>query len=113
MLHSSGLAASAVMQAATPAAPVTGGTVLVVNTAMNGLTVVNPAGTLATLTVSLPADAASTIGQIERIAFRQIITSLTVNVAGGGTVSGAPATAQINDNIGFQKIATNIWSRLV
>lgn len=113
MLHSTGLSAANVMQSATPAPPTTGGTVTIVNTAMSGLTVVSPAGTLAALTVSLPTDAASTIGQIERIAFRQAITTLTINVSGGGTVSGAPVTAQANDNIGFQKIAANTWNRLV
>lgn len=112
MLHSSGLSAADVMQAAPQSIPVTGGTVSVTNTAMNGLTVVNPAGALATLTVNLPADGVSRIGQIERIAFLKTITALTIGVTGGGTAAGAPTSALPNDNFGFQKVAANTWTRL-
>lgn len=106
-----GLAITDVMQAATPAPPVAGGTVAIANTGMMGLTVINPAGTLATLTVNLPADATSKIGQIERIAFLRAITLLTIG--GATTILGAPASAALGDNIGFQKVAANQWVRLV
>jgi len=105
-----GIAKTDVMQAATPAPPSTGGTVTVTNTGMSGLTVVNPAGTLATLTISLPADAASQIGQIERIAFLKAITLLTIS--GATTILGAPLAAVLGDNIGFQKVAANTWTRI-
>jgi len=110
MLHASGLAASDVMQAASPAPPVSGGTVNIVNTGISGLTVINPAGTLATLTVSLPSDANSKLGQIERICFLRAITLLTIN--GASSILGAPAAAALGDNIGFQKVAANQWVRL-
>jgi len=105
-----GISKSDVMQAATPAPPSTGGTVTVTNTGLTGLTVVNPAGTLATLSITLPADANSTIGQVERIAFLKSITALTIN--GATTILGAPVSAVLGDNIGFQKVAANTWTRM-
>lgn len=111
VFRSGGLAASDVMQSLTPTPPLSGGTVTITNTGMSGLTVINPAGTLATLTVNLPADATSKIGQIERIAFLRAITLLTVG--GATTILGAPAAAALGDNIGFQKVAANQWVRLV
>jgi|SRR6478752_6224066 len=111
MLHSSGLAPSDVMQTATPAPPVSGGTVAINNTGMSGLTVINPAGTLATLTVNLPSDASSRVGQIERIAFLKSITLLTF--AGAPSIIGAPTAAALGDNIGFQKVAANQWTRVI
>lgn len=111
MFRSGGLAPSAVMQAAPQAVPVSGGTVQSTNTAMMGLTVVNPAGTLATLTVNVPPEATSTIGQVERFAFLKAITLLTV---GGATnILGAPSSAVVGDNIGFQKVAANTWTRMI
>lgn len=109
--RSGGMSKADVMQSATPAPPSSGGTVAIINTAMNGLTVVNPAGTLATLTVTLPADAASQIGQIERIAFLKAITLLTIS--GASTILGAPIAAILGDNIGFQKVAANTWIRIL
>lgn len=106
-----GLAASDVMQSTTPAPPASGGTINITNTGMVGLTVINPAGTLATLTVNLPPDATSKVGQIERIAFLRAITALTIG--GATTILGAPASALLGDNIGFQKVAANQWLRLV
>lgn len=106
-----GLAATDVMQTNTPAPPVAGGTVTITNTGMNGLTVINPAGTLATLTVNLPSDSTSRIGQIERIAFLRAVTALTIG--GATTILNAPASALLGDNIGFQKVAANQWVRLV
>lgn len=110
MLHASGLSASAVMQTPAPSAPASGGTVQIANTAIMGLTVVNPAGTLAALTVALPVDAQSNIGQIERIAFLKAITALTIS--GATTILGAPLAAVVGDNIGFQKVAANTWVRM-
>lgn len=109
-VRSSGLSASQVQQVSTPAAPVTGGNVQITNTAMQGLTVVNPAGTLAALTVTLPADNVSSIQQIERIAFMRAITVLTIS--GATSILGAPLAAALGDNIGFQKVAANTWTRV-
>lgn len=112
MLHSTGLAATDIMQSSTPAPPIAGGTVAITNTGMNGLTVVNPAGVLATLTVNLPADSVSKIGQIERIAFLKAITLLTLGVTGGGSILNAITSAALNDNVGYQKVAANTWIKM-
>lgn len=109
-MRSAGLAASQIQQSSTPGAPVSGGTVSITNNAMQGLTVINPAGTLALLTVTLPPDNQSSIQQIERIAFLKAITALTIN--GATTILGAPLAAAIGDNIGFQKVAANTWTRV-
>ena len=100
------------MQAQQQATPTTGQTVQITNNALLGLTVINPAGTLGALTVALPLDASSSIGQIERIAFMKAITALTIN-AGAGMVYGVSSTALLGDNIAFQKIAANTWTRLL
>lgn len=92
-------------------APTTGQTVQSLSTAMIGLVNIQPAGTLAALTVNLPTEATSFIGQIVRIAFFKAITALTI--AGPTTVYNAPSSAAIGDNIGFQKTSANTWSRLV
>lgn len=110
-VRASGLSASQVQQVSTPGAPISGGTVQITNSAMQGLTVVNPAGTLAVLTVALPSDANSAIQQIERIAFMKAITLLTIS--GATTILGAPLAAALGDNIGFQKVAANTWTRVL
>ena len=109
-LRSGGMSPSQVQQVSNPAPPASGATVQVTNTAMQGLTVINPAGALATLSVSLPADGQSTIMQIERIAFLKSVAALTIN--GATTILGAPLAAAIGDNIGFQKVAANTWTRV-
>lgn len=70
------------------AAPTTGQTV-VSNGA--GTLIINPAGTLATLTITLPASPVD--GQAFGVAISQVITALTVN---GGTIRGAPSTTSLN-----------------
>lgn len=54
---------------------------------------VAPAGTIAAMTFTLPAAVDSRVGMIRRLQSSQIITALTVNVAGSGTVAGASLTA--------------------
>lgn len=70
-------------------APLTGGTV----TSSYGLrsNIVNPAGTLAALTVNLPTGVID--GDITRISFTQAITALTIATTDSSTVVGAPTTA--------------------
>lgn len=72
--------------------PTTGGTVTVANT--NRRTVLNPAGTLATLTVALPT---GIDGQLLTVTSTQIVTSLTVSSA-GNTVLGAPAALAVGQS---------------
>lgn len=70
-------------------APMTGATVTM--TAGTETAVIAPAGTLAALTVALPACTSGYDGSIARYSSTQTITALTVN-ATSGTVSNAPTT---------------------
>lgn len=73
----------------TTTAPTTGGTVAAATTQWN---VINPAGTLATLTITLPDNPVD--GELVEYSFRQIITSLTVAAgAGGASVDGITTAA--------------------
>ena len=72
--------------------PTTGSTVTFATTQRQALIV--PAGTLATLTVTLPACAAANDGDEKSLVFSQIVTALTVG-ASAGSVIGAPAAAAV------------------
>lgn len=75
-----------------------------------------PAGTLATLTFTLPTSANSRVGQIVRMWSSEIVTTLTVNVSGGGTIFGAALTAAAaNTPYAWQCVSTagtGTWIRL-
>jgi len=61
--------------------------------------ILNPAGTIAVLTVTLPPTPVD--GQIAGIAFTQIVSALTVNAPGGATVAAAPTSAAVDTNFRF------------
>lgn len=88
------------------AAPATGATVVV--EAGDTWLLLTPAGTLATLTVTLPT---ATDGQIVRVTSSQILTALTVG--GGSTVNGAPTAMAANGYFTMAYSATlNVWQRI-
>jgi hypothetical protein len=62
----------------------------------------NPAGTLAALTIKLPPNPLP--GVVVSIASSQTITALTVQTFGGAAVAGAPTTLAINTNVYFNWI---------
>jgi hypothetical protein len=73
---------------------------------------VNPAGTIAALTVKLPPVAGQALGKIVVISFSQIVTALTVQDSAAGAVAstaGAVATAHvyryINTTLGWVRWA--------
>jgi uncharacterized membrane protein len=66
----------------------------------------NPAGTLAALTVNLPPRPLP--GVTVSLASSQLITTLTVHSSSGGAVTGAPTTLAINTNVYFTWI-NNAW----
>lgn len=87
-------------------APVTGATVAMA--AGEGSRILNPAGTLATLTVNLPPNPVDS--QIARISSTKALTALTVGVTDGSTVNGAPTA--LAANAGFVMMydkAANTW----
>lgn len=72
-----------------------------------------PAGTIAGLTVVIPLDAQSVIGQIIKLFSTQTVTTLTVT-ANGNTLNGVAVTtlgAGVN-GVSWQKIDSNRWVRL-
>lgn len=70
--------------------PLTGDTVTLVTT--NRRTILNPAGTLATLTVDMPASPID--GQLQTVSTTQIITALTVT-GGGHSIIGQPTALTV------------------
>jgi len=83
--------------------PTTGQTIS--PTANCGLAIVDPAGTLAALTVALPSGPAE--GQFFQLFTTKALTALTLS---GGTVVGAPATLAANASVTFQySTVTSKW----
>lgn len=76
------------------AAPLTGTTVAVAAGTTN--MVLDPAGTIATLTLTLPAASLLQDGQILRISSSQTVTALTVTPGSGTTVSNTPTAITIS-----------------
>lgn len=96
-----------------PSTPVTGATVTFGTQTTDIDLYLNPAGTLATLTINFPTDGNSFIEQVLSVLTTQIITALTVAVS-GGTIFGTAATALTSGQvIAYKKIAANTWFRLV
>lgn len=96
----------------TTVVPTTGQTIVVPN--RTGTYTVNPAGTLAALTITLP-NAGFSIGDLLTIPFRQAITAGTINGATGQTVNGAAIAAAaiaINTTLAYRYVATNTWQRV-
>lgn len=107
-------AASSVAQvtpAIQEASPTTGQTVTMTDDMTDGTLYVTPAGALLALTVALPSNANSRIGQIRRIVTSQIITGLTVSAA-SATIFGLPTTLALGGSVSFQKIADGKWARI-
>jgi hypothetical protein len=88
------------------AVPVTLGTVVM--TAGTQRLIINPAGTLAVLTVTLPATPVN--GQLAKVSFTQAITALTFNAPAGATVVAAPTSAAIDTTFRFIYVsASTSW----
>lgn len=96
------------LQAVTPNA---GDTVLMTDNSTTGLLMLTPAGTLATLTVTLPSDANSIVNQERTICSSKIVTILTFN--GATTIYGTITALAVGDCITFKKVATNTWARKI
>lgn len=96
----------------TAVTPLTGATVTASALLANETIYITPAGTLATLTVSWPSNANSSIGQ--RFAFfsTQTITALTVS-SPSQTLVGTALTAMVaNTEYAWVKTAASVWIRV-
>jgi hypothetical protein len=88
----------ALYQTYTYTSPTTGSTVTIADT--QDTAIINPAGTLAALTVKLPTCSSSYDGKMARFQSNFAITSLTVS-ATAGTVTTAPSTLLQGQGIGY------------
>lgn len=88
-------------------APVTGANVQMTDNALDGTLYINPAAALANLTITLPSDANSRLGQIRRIATNKAIASLTLT--GAASIMNAVTSMSGGDCVQFQKIDSNTW----
>lgn len=87
------------------ATPATGNTVTIANTVYHQI--IDPAGTLATLTVNMPAT--PTNGQYEDVRFSQIITALTVS-GNGNSIVGNPTSAAVGSQFScFFRTTNTTW----
>lgn len=102
-------------QTVVPATPTTGFTITA-SPRVDQTHYLTPAGTLATGTFTLPTAANSREGQIVRLWSTQIVTALTVNVSGGGTILGTALTAAaVNTPYAYECVSTSgsgTWIRL-
>lgn len=92
------------------ASPIAGATVNITEGGDDLLLNLTPASTLASLTVTLPSDGSTRIGQIIRVYTSQTITALTIN--GATTIRDNVTTLLGQDAVAFQKIAANTWGRV-
>lgn len=93
------------------ASPLTGATVALPDDERSGYLYLTPAGTIAALTVNLPTNAKSILGQVERFISSQTVTALTVAQAGGGLVAvGIPTTIGPAAPFALMKVAANTWA---
>jgi hypothetical protein len=91
--------------------PTTGQNVVMTDNDKDGILYLNPAGLLAALTVTLPSNANSKIGEERLIASSKAVTLLTVVNPSGGTVI-APASLALGANIAMRKVADNTWMQV-
>lgn len=90
----------------TSLSPTTGNTLTANSLMLNEQFYVTPSGTLANLSISLPTVANSRIGQQIDVFISQIISSLSVSVAGSGTVvGGSPITSNVNSTFGYKCVS--------
>ena len=93
--------------------PGTGFNVAVTNNGNNGWLLLQPAGTLATGTITLPLNTVAADGQELTVTTTQQITALTIGLNGATAVFGAPTSLGADD---FFKLrfyqTTNSWYRI-
>jgi hypothetical protein len=90
--------------------PVNGGTVTTPTQDKDHIEEINPAGTLASLTVEIPVG--NNVGRLVQIISSQEITALTITVLGGGTVYGAQTTIAADGFGSYRQISATTWARV-
>jgi len=87
--------------------PTTGQTITLTKNNLDGACAITPAGTLASLTITLPDESVSRINQSRDIWISQAITTLTIN--GATTIIGNVTNSLANAWITCKKVAANTW----
>lgn len=90
--------------------PTAGQTVVMTDDSLDGSLNLTPAGLLATLTITLPSEANSRIGQERRINTTQALTALTIG--GASSILNTVTTLALGGSVTFEKIAANTWIRV-
>lgn len=91
--------------------PLTATTVAFNASTQDQVAYLTPAGALAALTVNVPADAASLLGQQCLLVSTQAVTALTLGQTGGGaTILGGITALAAGVPITLTKVAANTWS---
>lgn len=96
--------------------PLTGANIAVTDGASDNTNVhliVTPAGTIATLTITLPASSGAVDKQEVLVNCTQIVTTLTVAPNGASSATGAPVTLAANDFFRMKyDLVNTIWYRI-
>lgn len=110
-LHGANTNSTQVAYAAKPsivtASPTTGATVTLPDQIQDMTAYITPAGTLVALTIALPSDAVTVLGQVIRVFITQAITTLTL-----ANIAPALTSVSLNGSFTLQKVAANTWVRL-
>ena len=77
--------------------PVTGGTVVITDGTANIHLIITPAGTISTLTLTMPTAPGVIDGQEVLVNSTQAVTTLTLSVNGATAIVGAPSSLSAND----------------
>lgn len=105
-----GINASQAVYAAKPsiftASPTTGQTVALPDQVQDILAYITPAGTLLALTIALPSDSVTVVGQVIRVFLTQAITTLTL-----ANITPALTSVALNGSFTLQKVSANTWVR--
>lgn len=88
-------------------APLTGATIQMATLHHDGTLLINPVGTLPSITVALPADIDSDLGEKREVFSTQTITSFTLT--GATTIVGAPSSLDPMGHFTIEKILSNTW----
>lgn len=91
------------------ASPLSGDTVVMNNTQRVNTLWLTPAGALATLTITLPNDVSTELGQIVFIGSTKAVAALTIN--GASVIFNAATSLLANELLSFQKIDLDTWVR--
>lgn len=94
----------------TNVSPTSGQTVAFFSDTRNQVLWITPAATLATLTITLPSEASSKLGQLIRIGSSQNITSLTLT--GATMIYNSAASLATGELAEYMKVASNTWVRI-